>query len=410
MGAALRRLPDGVYEGEDILDCDALDDSEEYRVRVSISVRDGRAEIDFSGTSRQARTSVNAGWLDTKSGVAIALMFLLAPNSSFTSGTLRDVDILLPEGTFVSARPPEGVIFLFFEAVPVILSAIFRALAPALGERAVGGDFGTISLHSANGTHPDGRPWVTMAQLGGEHGPWAATAAGDGDSYTVYYAANNMDPPTEAIEADVPAVVLRKEYATDTGGPGRHRGGASVLHDTLYLEEAEHFSMPLRFKTPSGFGVHGGGPGGGGGVWMWSGRDAVEAARNAPGLEPEAYADSTPVAGRLDPERHTTSPDGTFFSFARVPVWNTTPGALFRYLTNGGGGWGDPLDREPADVLRDVRDEYVSREGAERDYGVVVHGDPHHDPEGLVLDETATARARERLRAERAAPGDGTGP
>jgi N-methylhydantoinase B len=146
------------------------------------------------------------------------------------------------------------------------------------------------------------------------------------------------------------------------------------------------------------------------GVWMWSGRDAVEAARNAPGLEPAAYADSTPVAGRLDPERLTTSPDGTFFSFARVPVWNTTPGALFRYLTNGGGGWGDPLERESADVLRDVRDEYVSLEGAERDYGVVVHGDPHHDPEGLVLDEAATGRARERLRAGRAGPGDGARP
>jgi N-methylhydantoinase B len=116
---------------------------------------------------------------------------------------------------------------------------VFRALATALGERAVGGDCGSLSIHNANGVHPDGTPWVTTAQCGGEHGPWGATRHGDADSYSVFYLANNLDPATEAIETDVPVVVLRKEYVTDSAGAGTHRGGAAVLKDTLWLSDAD---------------------------------------------------------------------------------------------------------------------------------------------------------------------------
>ena len=70
--------------------------------------------------------------------------------------------------------------------------------------------------------------------------------------------------------------------------------------------------------------------------------------------------------------------------------------SVLRYLTNGGGGWGDPFEREPERVLRDVRDGYVSLEGAARDYGVVVTGNPEEDPEGLVVDVKATAELRSR--------------
>jgi len=71
---------------------------------------------------------------------------------------------------------------------------------------------------------------------------------------------------------------------------------------------------------------------------------------------------------------------------------------VWRYVTNGGGGWGDAFAREPARVLRDVRDGYVSLQGAARDYGVVVTGDPLRDPEGLAIDTEGTRTLRERKR------------
>src|SRR3546814_2342020 len=83
------------------------------------------------------------------------------------------------------------------------------------------------------------------------------------------------------------------------------------------------------------------------------------------------------------------------FSSANV----STPNSVLRYITNGAGGWGDPLERDPDRVRVDVRDEYVTIEGAARLYGVVVTGDPVEDPEGVAVDEEATSALRARLRA-----------
>lgn len=401
MSEAIRAIPDGDYEGEDLVDADGDGDDEEYKIKVAISIRGDRAEVDVSGSSRQARTSINAGWLDCKTAVAVAFKFLLDPMSPFTTGSFRPIDIVLPEGTVLSALPHAGSIFLYWEPCMPLIHAIFKALEPAVGENAVGGDFCCLNIHNANGVFPDGRPWVTMAQCGGEHGPWAATKVGDADSYMVFYEANNIDPATEAIEADFPVVLMRKEYAADTGGPGDNRGGAGVLKDTLWLSDVEHHAMPLHFKAGGGFGVHGGSPGGRGGVWIWE-PEKFDATKELDvlGDTPEIYEKATPVGGILDPDTKMPADDGEYFYFGRVSAWHTKPNTIFRYLTCGGGGWGNPLERDPQRVLRDVRDEYVTIEGAAKQYGVVVKGDPKNDPENLELDVEATEKRRGEMRGQ----------
>ncbi|MEV4601049.1 hydantoinase B/oxoprolinase family protein [Amycolatopsis sp. NPDC049253] len=401
MSSALAELPDGVYEAEEGIDCDGVDDTVEYKIRLKITKAADRMELDFSGTSPQARTSINAGILDTKTAVGVALKFLIDPATPFTSGAYRPIDIVLPAGTFISATPPDGAVFLYWESTGPVLLAVFRALEKALGRKAVGGDYGSLNIHNANGVLADGTPWVTTAQCGGEHGPWGATEAGDADSYSVVYQANNLDPATEAIESELPAVVLRKEYAPDSGGAGDNRGGAAVLKDTLYLTDAEHWSSPLHTKTASGVGVYGGEAGALGATWVFHpDYKNVTKDKDLIGTEPEVYAGATPVAGMLDPETKTVDPNGEYFYFASTPVWHTKPNAVFRYLTNGGGGWGSPLQRDPERVCRDVRDEYVTIEGAYRDYGVVISGDPHGDPENLEIDLEATAKRRAELAAK----------
>jgi N-methylhydantoinase B len=181
------------------------------------------------------------------------------------------------------------------------------------------------------------------------------------------YQANGIGVAVESVESEVPVVVLRHEPVPDTAGPGYNRGGASMLRDTLWLSPAQHHLMSLRYKRAPGFGVHGGGDGATGGIWITE--DGEE----------------THVGGVAD---------GVYQYPYRVPFWETRAGALLRYLTAGGGGWGDPFEREPERVLRDVRDGYVTIEGAARDYGVVVTGDPDRDPEGIALDLEATARLR----------------
>ena len=392
------RIPDGVYEAEEAVDADGVDASLEYRVKLKLTKHGEHIECDFSGTSQQARTSINSGPLDAKTSLGVALKMLIEPVTPFSSGLYRNIDVVIPPGTLLSATPPDGAIFLYWESSFQVLACVYRALEKALGVDAIGGDYANLSLHNGNGVR-NGVPWVTVAQCGGEHGPWGGSKRGDGDSYTVEQMLNNIDPATEAIEADCPVVLMRKEYAADTAGAGTHRGGAAVVKDTLWLTEAEHWSMPLHTKTSTGFGVNGGRDGERQATWMFPPEAFdVVARRDILPVTPSIYRKSVPVAGMLDPETKRIDGDGEYFYFASTPVWKTQANAMFRYQTCGGGGWGDPLARDPQAVRRDVRDEYVTIEGALRDYGVVIQGDPLNDPENLVVDEAATKKRRENMK------------
>jgi N-methylhydantoinase B len=396
MAQALAAIPDGDWEGEDVIDCDGVDDSEEYRIRVRVAKRGARAEVDFSGTSRQARTCINATVLDAKTTVGVTLKYLLDPTSPFTSGTTRCVDLVIPEGTVVSALPPDGAVFAYWEQSLVVMAALLRALAKALGPGAMAGERGSADIHNANGVLPDGTPWISAAQCGGEVGPFGANAHGDADSQMLSYQANGILGAVEAIESDAPVAILRHEIVPDTAGAGTHRGGAAVLRDSLWLQPAEHHLMSLRYKRTTGFGAYGGGAGRNGGIWLWE--PSPEGFRGLVPTDAEAYRDATGVAGVLDPETGLPDPAGEFRYFLRVPKWETQRGAVLRYVTNAGGGWGDPLARDPDRVKEDVRDGYVTIAGAARDYSVVVSGDPEDDPEGLVVDLEATERLRRQRR------------
>ncbi len=382
MATGLAAVPDGVWSGEDLVDCDAEADDEEYRVRVTVTKRGNRAEVDFSGTSRQARTCINATPLDVKTVVGIAFKYLFDPQGWFTSGTWRPIDVVLPEGTVISALPPDGAVLAYWEQSNAMLSAVLRALAQAVGEAAIAGDRGGAELHNASGVRPDGTPWISVAQVGGEIGPFGANRFGDGDSQMISYLANGIAPAVEAIESESPIVVLRHEIVPDSGGPGKHRGGASLLRDSLWLTAARHHVMALRYKRAPGFGVRGGVDGRAGGIWLWSEGDEPTLDR------------ATPVAGTLDPETNAPTRGGRYHYPYRVPYWDTVANALLRYVNNAGGGWGDPFERDPELVKRDVRDGYVTVAGAAADYGVVVVGDPEEHPEGLTVDAAATARLR----------------
>jgi N-methylhydantoinase B len=144
--------------------------------------------------------------------------------------------------------------------------------------------------------------------------------------------------------------------------------------------------------------VNGGREGRTGGVWFWIPPDDGDGS-GFTGRKPvadEAYADALPVVGRLDPETNAPSRSGEYVWFGRRPVWHTPPDTQMRYVNNGGGGWGDPMARDPEAVKRDVRDGFVTIEGAARDYGVAITGDPENDPEGLQVDADETAKLRGR--------------
>jgi N-methylhydantoinase B len=406
MGDALRRLPDGIYEGEDFLDGDGLADSPEYCVRVRITKVGDRAEFDLRGSSGPSRTSVNCTWADVKTGVSMALKFLLDPHASVTGGTMRNIDVVVPERSIVNAAPPTGCQY-YWEVVMAIHHAIYDALNPVLGPDAVTAGTAPIVVHSY-GHRPDGREWNSTGYLLTECGPWGATRHGDGDSGQQPVIGNLMVVGgVELFELRAKVVMLASEYVPDTAGPGRHRGGAGNAHDAWWRVPAEHRLSLFHARRPSaGGGVFGGRAGPTSAGWMFAAETV--AALDPPfvpmTLSNPVYAEAVPLGGVLDPLTHEVDPRGVYvFQPGRT---SSDTDSVVRTFFGGGGGWGDPLDRDPDDVLRDVRDEYVSIEGAARDYGVVVRGDLRH-PEQLSLDPGATAGLRSQLRTRRDEGGDG---
>ncbi|MBV9606100.1 MAG: hydantoinase B/oxoprolinase family protein [Solirubrobacterales bacterium] len=389
---AVAATPDGVYEGDDLIDCDGLDASLEYRVAVKITIAGSRLEVDLSGSSAQARTSINAGWFDTVTAVGIALKFLFTPTIPFTSGHFRHIDTVIPPGSITHALPPAAIVF-FFDVSESVVEATFRAMAKALGENAIAGGLGGMS-HLAHGLRADGTPWQTIGTIDGAMAAWGATKRADAESSLTYYVSTCIAPSVEAIESDAPVVVLCKEYATDSAGAGLNRGGSSIRKDSLWLTESYHYPNVIHVKRPSGEGVYGGRSGRGGAVWYW---EAGRVDGDFVGTSPEDYLQAEPVAGMIDPRTHLQDSRGDYVHFGRKPVWHAQPGAIFRYESNAGGGWGDPLQREPERVLRDVRDEYTSIQAARAVYGVVIEGDPVGDPEGLALDLEATRQLRGQM-------------
>ncbi|MCG3754027.1 hydantoinase B/oxoprolinase family protein [Amycolatopsis sp. Poz14] len=391
MRLAVAELPDGDYRGTASIDADAVDANEEYVVRLTVRKRGDRVEVDFSGSSRQARSAVNAGPLDAKTAVGVGLKLLLDPNGHFTSGSFRNVDLVLPPGTIASALPPDGAIFFYWEVANAVMTAIIDALGDVLGKRGIGGDCGANNVHNAFGVADDGTPWACSAMAGAETGPIGADAFHDGEGHASPYLINILSPATEGIEAQFPVLVMRKEYAPDTAGAGRHRGGAAIMKDVVWTGPASHQVAPFRFRRPSGIGAAGAADGAQGALWLFD-RDGADV--RFLDTDKETYASSTPVAGVVDPATKLPDPQGVYAYYASERTWQTRPGATFRYLTNAGGGFGAPAERDPDAVRRDVRDGYITVEAAAEKYGVVVLGDPETDPEGLAVDIAATAELR----------------
>lgn len=391
MRRAIESLPDGDYQGEDRLDSDGVDE-EQYTLKVLVRKRADRIEIDLGGSSRQARTSLNATAFDAQTAVAIGLKMLLDPESPFTSGVYRHIDVVVPDGTVTSARPPASTMF-YFEVQSTLLNAIVRALSVPLGSRAVAGSYGSTNLHTGAGRNPDGTPWFSAAELEAQFGGWGATDAGDADGHSGIFTLNQRVTPSEEIEKRVPVLLMTKEYVTDTAGPGKHRGGSGLMKEALFLSDGDHIVVPLHFRNASGNGVHGGADGRLGGAWFYESADpgSAESEYRLPGKS--EFSGATVISGIVDGNGEL-DPAGEFVFFGRRPMWSQNRGSTLRWITNGGGGWGDPYDRDPQAVLRDVRDEYVSIPGALRDYGVVIVGDPDEDPEGLRIDTAETERAR----------------
>jgi N-methylhydantoinase B len=351
--AAIRELPDGEWSFEDFIDDDGIDYGKPIRLYVTFTKRGDSLVADWTGTSPQVKGAINNTASFTKAATYTCLKSVLSHDVPCNAGFYRAIDVIAPAGTIANGVLPAASAARGLTGFRMI-DTCFGALAKMRPEHSIAASEGGNTGVSIGGYHPDRRPFIFVEFVCSAWGgrPWADGLDGNANMY-----ANMSLPPVEVTEVEQPMEILCTEFIQDVGGPGLHRGGASIRRDYRLLEDEAVLQVRADRHAFRPYGLFGGQPG-------------------------------RPSRNVMNPGTEDRALPGKFTMTMRR-------GEVFRHEQAGPGGWGDPLERDPARVARDVTNEFVSREAARRDYGVVFAGD------GVDVDEAATAARRAEMRAAR---------
>jgi len=359
----LSELPDGSWETVDFVDQDPAGEEGMIPIRVKLTIRGDEAEFDLSGSHPTIGSIYNCAFGGTFAGI-VSGMKTFFPDVPLNAGLYRTVTVVVPDDTIVSARWPVAVsgFVMTFEK---IMNAIFELFSHIMPERAMACAFNIEYLQTGGyDARGDDRPYFMLYDW--LSGGWGGRNGRDGLSVTAScFGVGLMIQPVEGQERMCPVRTDKLEIVTDSAGPGEWRGGVGLEKSGTILDvENCVFSYFCDRERSVVWGIEGGLPARPHGLWM----------------EPEG--EEAKFLGAI---------------FSDVPV---RPGTHFRRGTSGGGGYGDPLERDPKRVLEDVVDDYVSVERALKDYGVVIDV-IDEDLAEYAVDTEATARARTGIRAER---------
>lgn len=349
--AALAELRDGEYEFEDWIDDDGVDFGKPIRLFVTVRKRGDRIAFDWAGSSPQVKGAINATLSVTQATSFTAIRSLLPADVPNNDGTFRAVEVTAPRGTIANMELPGACAARGLTGFRM-LDCAFGALAKMAPDKVcAASDGGNVGI-SVGGYRADRSPFIYVDFT---CGTWGGRPFSDGLEGNANLLANMAAQSAEVSEIENPVEILANELVADACGAGRFRGGAPFYRDYRMREEEATVQVRSDRQIHRPYGLYGGRPGAPGAVLLNPGEEAK------------------------------TLPSKVTMTCRR--------GDVVRWVLPGGGGWGDPLDRDPGRVLRDVRNELVSPAAAERDYGVVV------DTGRWTVDEAATARLRAERRA-----------
>ncbi|MCK6449295.1 MAG: hydantoinase B/oxoprolinase family protein [Alphaproteobacteria bacterium] len=349
---ALRRLADGRYEFWDYLD-DDLATGIPLRVRVAVTIRGGEAEVDYTGTDPQVMAAYNIPtggkrhpWLTLKLVHFVCTMDRGIP---LNEGLFQPVHVIAPSGSIVNPEFPAATGVRHAAAIRVndALNGALAKAAPDLVPACNGGVTIPVVLAEATGATGQRNVIVIEPMIGGM-GARKGHDGVDGRDSSISNLANN---PLETVEADAAIEVIDYAVRPDSGGAGQWRGGNGlVLTFRVLSDGASVLGRGMERFRFQPYGVAGGMPG----------------------------ASARTVLSMGGPDER---------ELGKIDMLDLKAGDVVTVMTPGGGGWGDPLERDPEAVLADVRRGFVSAEAAARDYGVVVRAGR--------LDAAATAARRQ---------------
>lgn len=343
--AAIESLPDGTYTARDEMDGDGVTD-EPVTLALALTVDDDELTIDFTGTAAENEGPLNCTPAMAFAGTMAVVMAFLGEDLPKNDGFYRPIETVTPAGTMVNPsrdRPVAGGWEIAMRAGDLVT----KAFTEAVPEETIAATKGIVCNVAYGGNDPrDDGEYVYYETVAGGYGARAET---DGMDAVQTHFQNTANSPIEELEAELPVRVRRYELIPDSEGAGRTRGGLGVRRDLEFYDHEASFSLLTDRTESRPWGIFGG-----------------HAARPARFYRNPETAEETTLASKS-----TTTLD---------------PGDVVSIQTPGGGGYGTPLERDPEDVLEDVRDGKVSVSKAEGAYGVVIA-----DGE---LDAAATERCR----------------
>ena len=351
--AALSDLPDGEWSFEDWIDDDGVDYGKPIRLFVTIKKTGDRMLVDWTGTSPQVKGAINNTLSYTKAASYTGIRSVLPPGIPNNEGVFRAIEVICPPGTVGNGVLPAACAARGLTGFRMT-DCMFGALAMMLPDKVkAAGDGGNTGI-SIGGWTAERKPFIYVDFTCGAWGarPWADGL--DGNSHMF---ANMASHSIEVTEAEHPIQLLCYEFVPDKAGAGKFRGGVPFRRDYKLTEDEATLQVRSDRRTHRPFGLYGGSPGA--------------------------------------PSSNTMNPDTAPRDLESKFTVTIKKGDVFRHVLAGAGGWGDPLDRDPAAVLRDVRNELLSPARAAGDYGVVI------DTSKWAVDAAATKMAQARIRSER---------
>ena len=345
----VRKLPEGRFEAEGLLDDDGITDRP-VRLKVCVTVDQGEVTFDFSGTGAQRPAPMNCNLTQTFTACVYVLKCLVDPDIPLNEGFYQPIHVIAPEGLAVNPRPPTAIVG-GWEVCARLCDVLFKAFSEALPERVPAGTKAMICHAGFGGIDPrTGQYYCFLETLAGGYG---GRFNSDGPDAVQTHAQNTQNAPVEETEQYYPVRITRYSVVPDSDGPGRFRGGLGLCREYEFLDHEPVFTILAdRAKFPP-WGLFGGEDG-----------KCAKYSLISNGVE-------KPIGSKIS-----------------VTI---RQGEAIRMETCGGGGYGPPGERDPALVLRDVRERKVSLDRAKERYGVVI------DPQSLSIDYEETGRLRRLL-------------
>jgi len=347
----IKKLPDGEYEFTDHIDDDGIQ-PDPIAIHVKITKRDDSITVDFTGTSPTAKGAINPTLAYTKSASYACIRSVLNLDIPSNSGFFRPINFITQKGSFVDPLPPSPCAARGLAGMR-IAETVFGALAKMLPQKVFACGVGLDTGVTIAGYLPDRTPFVFLEFL---YVSWGGGPSRDGMDGVTLPHGNYSNAPVEIVEAEEPLMIEQYGFAPNSGGPGKYRGGLAIVRRYRLLNDEGVLQVRSDRRKFLPYGLQGGKPG-------------------------------TPSSNILNPE-------GEHLLLPTKFLKNIKKGDVFLHQTAGAGGWGNPLERDPQRVLKDILDEKMTSDYAERQYGVVLNGD------GLSVDVAATQKLRQRMAEE----------